>query len=163
MCGVKFPITYDWDVGRFCSSFIHTPTPGPGELEGTWSPLLNQLKSRLAEIRTWAMVSEQSLKVLEYSRLALDRSWDSFPGTQLSLRWLSNRDNFRDAAEGGLYGHERVWDWAEFKDSLRLREILWSQRIHDDINPLFSYKLSVRAGLRLIGVDLDNQMVINIV
>ncbi|KAK2809800.1 hypothetical protein FQN50_003440 [Emmonsiellopsis sp. PD_5] len=163
MCGVKFPSTYDWDLGRFCSSFIHTPIPSPGELERTWSPFLDQLKSHLTEIRHWAMISEQLLKVLEYSRLALDRSWDSFPGTQLPGRWLSNGDNSDHGAEGGLYGHERVWNWAEFKDSLRLRESLWNQRIHDDVNPPFSYNLSVRAGLRLIGVDLDTQMVINIV
>jgi len=86
-------------------------------------------ESQLTEIQRWAEVTEQLLKVFEYSQMVLGKSWVSFPGTQLPDKWLCNWENSCDAVasdSGGpdsqLIEADCLWDWPEFKGSLGLRE-----------------------------------------
>lgn len=55
------------------------PVPESAALESTWTPVIFELKSQLTEIQRWAEVTEQLLKVFEYSQMVLGKSWVSLP------------------------------------------------------------------------------------
>jgi hypothetical protein len=169
-CGVKFPSTYKWDLSRFCWSFVRVPVPESAALESTWTPVFSELKSQLNEIQRWAEVTEQLLKVFEYSQMVLGKSWVSFPGTQLPDKWLCNWENFCDAVasdSGGpdsqLIEADCLWDWPEFKGSLGLRKRLWDQRVPRQLDPSINCNMAARLGLRSLGLELDHQTIINII
>ena len=167
--GVQFPLTYEWDLGRFCWSFTRPPAQGIVALNNTWTPVLTELKSRLPEVQRWAEVTEQLLNVFDYSQMVLGESWTSFPGTHLASKWRSNWETFRNVVGSDMQGLETqpgetgcFWDWCEFKDGLRLREELWEQQVPHGLDPHINCNMAVRVGMKSLGLRLDHQTMINI-
>jgi hypothetical protein len=98
-CGLEFQGTISWDFCRFFSSFLRLPTAQTTIFPNTWTPILSRLKSQLSEIQQWAEVTEQLLKVFEYSNLVLGRSSVSPPGGKLPDKWFCCWKNFCDVVD----------------------------------------------------------------
>ncbi|WEW58643.1 hypothetical protein PRK78_004111 [Emydomyces testavorans] len=168
-CGIKFPISYRWDLARFCWSFIRSPYTGPASFENAWSPIYSQLKSHLSQLQTWAEVTEQLMKVLTYSQMALSKSWVHFPGANLPEKWFGRWRRFSAAMESGPLAtvHQALdvdcfWDWSEFEDSLRLRERIWNQGMPQQLDAKVNDNIAVLLGMKTLGLELDQYRTIRI-
>ncbi|KAL2815072.1 heterokaryon incompatibility protein-domain-containing protein [Aspergillus cavernicola] len=176
-CGKEFPSTYTWDLTHFFWSFIQPTAAAQSLPELHWSPMVDQLRSHLPEIRQWAQVTEQLLKVFEYSAAALGENWESFPGTQLPQKWTRNYENFLAISESSLNQemqrrpHLRpdsdcLWKVTEFENHLRAREDIWGLRSSSSEEGL-GYagigNIEAHALLTFLGLDLYNEHCIKIV
>lgn len=171
-CGVEFPTVYRWDLRRFCSSFIQQNGAEYTALDNdTWTPIFPQLKAQLPEIRRWAETTEQLLRVFEYSRIILSKSWSFIPGAHLPDKWLQQQQlyGFAVAPGAGIQEvdtsqlHDNIWDWSEFRASMGVRQLLWDERLPHLLDPSVSYSMAAHLGLRSLGLDLDSQVTIKIV
>lgn len=79
----KFPLTYKWDLGRFCGSFVRRSAQAQHLDEIESNPVFVRLKSQLADIQSWAKITEQLLKVFTYLKALVGESWPLFPGARL--------------------------------------------------------------------------------
>lgn len=177
-CGVEFPTSCHWDLGRFCWSFLQPAVLGfITATEETWSPVFDQLKSQLPEIRTWAETTEQLFQVFEYSDRILDCSWVLFPNTQLRPAWLTHYENFRHAIRQSLSLQQQeegepphrahldsscFWNWVEFEGHLRAREQLWAQELPRELDPSINSNIAALVVLKSLGLDFYSDRVIEI-
>ncbi|KAL3467390.1 hypothetical protein BJX64DRAFT_274059 [Aspergillus heterothallicus] len=172
--GKQFPAHYNWDLTRFCWGFLQ-PTDSQSETEVQWSPMVDHIRSHRSEIQQWAQVTEQILRVFEYSAAALGEEWTTFPGVQLPQSWASNYERFQAASalssdldEGPQQqqrphlGPECLWSIADFERQLRAREEIWNLRSVDERRGGES-NIETHALLSHLGLDLYSEQDIKIV
>ncbi|KAL2866449.1 heterokaryon incompatibility protein-domain-containing protein [Aspergillus lucknowensis] len=168
--GKEFPTSYNWDLTRFCWAFLQPLDITHSGLELQWSPMVDQLRSHCSEIQQWAQVTEQLLKVFEYSSAALGDDWETFPGARLSPKWSANYRNFLAACGPNLRQETQgrpqlepdcLWSIAEFERHLRAREEIWGLRGLDE-RRLNEKNIEAHALLNFLGMDLYSEQRIKI-
>ncbi|KAL4980871.1 hypothetical protein BDW66DRAFT_146654 [Aspergillus desertorum] len=132
---IDFATIYTWDLSQLCWSFLY-PTDAAQPLHQLeWSPMVEQLRCHLPEIQKWAPVTEQLIRVFEYTADSLEENWDLFPGSQLPRKWSRNYDKFLamhgPAVKQGIQTQQgqrphlkpdHLWSPSEFENQLRARE-----------------------------------------
>jgi hypothetical protein len=173
-CGTALPISYRWNLCHFCWSFMSGPVQEGERLErlsGTPVVLSADFISHLPEIKKWAEVTEQLLTVFKFTQKALGKSWRCIPATHLLEKWDRTWNTSLGAGQPGRTRSCEPeprrpiasWDWSEFKDSLRLRERLWEQKMPRKRDSLLIYRLASHMGLRGLGLNLCQRTDIRIV
>ncbi|KAL6233108.1 hypothetical protein BDW75DRAFT_216076 [Aspergillus navahoensis] len=172
---IDFATIYTWNLSQFCWSFLHetdATKPAP-QLE--WSPMVDRLRSHLREIREWAKVTEQLLRVFKYTADLLGQSWNSFPGSQLLHKWSRNYKKFL-ATHGptvkqgiemqqGQRPHlmsDHLWSPLEFESKLRAREEIWTLRAPEE-RGFGDSNIDAHALLYFLGLDLYNEQCVDLV
>ncbi|KAL4995171.1 heterokaryon incompatibility protein-domain-containing protein [Aspergillus recurvatus] len=172
---INFATIYTWDLSQFCWSFLHQTDPVQPVPQLPWSPMVDQLRSHLPEIRKWAQVTEQLLRVFKYTADSLGENWDSFPGSQLPRKWSRNYEKFLamhgPTVQQGIgaqqrqrphLGSDHLWSPFEFEGQLRAREEIWTLRVPEELGSGGS-NIDAHALLHFLGLDLYNEQRVDLV
>ncbi|KAL2817355.1 heterokaryon incompatibility protein-domain-containing protein [Aspergillus granulosus] len=167
------PSSYTWDLTRFCWAFLQ-PTDIQSASRLQWSPMVDHLRSHRSEIQQWAQVTEQLLRVFEYSSAALGDDWKAFPGVQLPQSWASNFERFQAVPRSTSDPHDGtqqqqrphlpedcLWSITEFERHLRAREEIWKLRSADERRG-GEDNIEAHALLNHLGMDLYSEQDIRI-
>lgn len=157
--GAELQQNISWDVRQFCSTFLRRTTTNVAAFPDSWTPILSQMQSFLPQMQQWASLTEQLLKLVEYSSSVLGRSWPSIPGDELPAKWRACWTDCGSVLEqkefsGSTATEASTWDWSEFKAVMILRERLWRQTLPQQLDPSVNHKLAVQLGFRAIGLNL---------
>ena len=160
--GVKLSETYSWDLQRFYRTFPKSKPNDQPDAEAAWTPVCARLKDSVEEIRAWAEITEQLIKMLEYSHLVLGKSWADFPGTQPwlvcseTLDGLANR--MVDFQAQNTPKSHILWDWSRIREALKERKRIWDLPLPEQLDTFAGNEFSVHMGLRALGLGLERNV-----
>lgn len=167
--GVNPPSTCNWDLRRFCYSFMRSPLSTPTLREDEWTPVFKKMQENASDIRRWAEVTEQLISIFQFTHEVLTRTWDFFPGSHLPKTWTSHwqASGHPDASssqenEALPAGPGCLWSWPEFVEALESREQLWSSGTPRLLNPLINDRVAAHIGARALGLNVLHQTLIRI-
>ncbi|KAK2880171.1 hypothetical protein FQN49_000490 [Arthroderma sp. PD_2] len=167
---MKLSHEYEWNMYRFCWSFLRPPGSTPKALDDSWNPIYKIIKSNFDDICSWMKVTEDLINVMDHSREVLGGRWDVFPGMDQPRKWRSRWKKFSEAR--GEYGQlpeslaldpEYYWDWSEFERCLRQRESLLAQTLLGSLRVAVNPRVKSHLVLNALGLKLDPVTTVRIV
>jgi hypothetical protein len=173
-CGLEFERSYRWDLKQFCCSFLPLNAQNPETTTLAFSPVFDEMKSQLHEIKNWAAITEQLFQVFEYSRIILNRTSIPFPGIHMRQKWHSHYGNFcRVTAENSTSEQQKQqtqpssinqeWNWVDFESHFNARNSVWEQKLPQMLDPKNNKTMAVHMMLKALELNIYHEQIVELV